>query len=62
MAEAIDLFIFRIRREKRETKKLIKLTKKFMKNYAEEDQKVVQSFVNVLVDFAAKLDEELNKI
>ena len=62
MPEPIDFFLIRIRKERRETKKLIKLTNKFMKNYSEEDQKRVKSFVNILEAFASKLDEELNKI
>lgn len=62
MAEAIDLFILRIRKERREAKKLIKITNKYMKNYSEEDQKIVKTFINILEEFAAKLDEGLNKI
>ena len=57
MSEPIDFFLIRIRKERRETKKLIKLTNKFMKNYSEEDQKRVKSFVNILEEYVIKLDK-----
>lgn len=60
MPEAIDLFLIRIRKERRETKKLIKLTKKYMKNYSKEDQKIVKTFINILKEFASNLDKELD--
>lgn len=33
-----------------------------MKNYSEEDQKKVQSFVNILEEYSNKLEKELDGI
>lgn len=59
-SEPIDFFLIRMRKERREAKKLIKLTKKYMKNYSEEDQKIVKTFINVLEEFASNIDKELD--
>ena len=60
MSEPIDFFLMRMKKEKRETRRLLKLTSKYMKNYSEEDQKKVKTFINILEDYVAKLGKELD--